>query len=123
MEGRTDMRVAVGTLLFMLFGPIIWSLHFATIYTVQAVTCAVAPMSTGWVRWLLGAATVLAAGAMLAAVRWPAAFAGWWGVDCWPVAQSRFFVGVMRLLALLSLFALLALGAKIAWLPPCATLR
>lgn len=122
-ESRNSMRAAVGTLLFLLLGPITWALHFGMTYALQSVTCAMAPESYPAMQWVAGAATLLAAGTAAVAAYWPLPFAKLTGADRWAVRRSDFLARAMRLLALLALIAIVTLTVPLFLLVPCGTLR
>lgn len=118
----------VGTIVFLLFGPIVWSGHLAFCYGMQSVACALAGPSAIerdplvidiliWVATLAGA--VLLVGALLA----PRALATLLRADAWAAPQRTFQRRTMRGLAALSLLAIMATAAGTLLIASCAPLR
>jgi len=114
MRGST-----LGTILYLLNGPILWAVHFTAIYGAQSTMCGrdlPAPVQTV----VLG--TTIAALIPLAAI------------TAWPAWASRLLrkrnaeiphalVAIARWLSLLSAIAILWAGATALWIPPCPPLR
>lgn len=107
--------------LYLLFGPIVWSLHFFVLYGPQSLLCARGEIEV--VGPVLTLATVVCALALLGAVVAPARLARLLRLAPRPAARQAFLDAVMRVLAALSLFAVLAAGAAIWILPSCPSLR
>ena len=115
----------VGTILFILFGPIVWAIHLGVSYAAHAALCAAGdrlPLGPDALPWILGPATILAllliGAAMLSPnlVRAPTR-AGREGEDV------RFATAVMRTLGLLSLLGVGYFGLAMLFVPLCLPLR
>lgn len=118
----------IRTLLYLLFGPIVWALHLTLVYGVQSVACAVAgpglrPLAGGLdpVQLTILAATAAALLALAGGWRGLANPGGAMseGVD----ERSHFIVDTMRLLLVLSALGIIAAGSATLVLPTCADLR
>lgn len=115
----------VGTILFMLFGPIVWAVHLGVSYALHAALCAAddrLPLSPSDLPWLLGGATAIAALALAAALAIP----GTVRTTLRAVnegEQAAFATTVMRILSLLSLFGVAYFGLAMLVVPVCLPLR
>lgn len=116
----------VGTLVFMLFGPIVWALHLLVAYGTHASLCATAasePVANAALHLVLGGATIAAAiGLTIAAVRPPLVR---WMLRAVPAtsAEAGFATNVMQILVLLSLLGVTFAGLAMMLLPLCSQLR
>lgn len=128
MPDRSSNRRMIGTLVFMLIGPILWALQLMLTYGAQSSLCAFAAGSTtggsnpaaSWtVIALTGACMILAATAMLIPSR---SYRLVTGAEP-PPEQRNFLVWTMRALTALSLLAMLYAGLGAAFLPACAQVR
>ncbi len=113
----------IGIALLSLAGPFIWVVHFAVVYGVQHIVCVTLKNNAGfWVAVSIIAITVLALLALLVLI-----------VKSDDILQrldksqarqettKEFFSGIIRLLALLSVFAVLWSGSALFFLPACAS--
>lgn len=114
-------RSTVPTLIYLLFGPSVWGLHLLAIYGPQSLLCARG--LDGAVAPLVGAATLICVLLLLAALLAPGRLGQLLRATGWPEAQRSFNEGVVRVLAVLSLFGVLAGGATVLFLPACPGLR
>lgn len=118
----------IGTLVFVMVGPILWAAHLMLIYGSQSSLCAF-EVGLG-----LGGNSPLAAGAVLGgtvlcmvlsgeALAKPEATFGLITGIAEPGNQWHFLRAVMRMLTGLSLLAMLYAGLGAVLLPACAQLR
>jgi hypothetical protein len=128
MRDTASTRQMIGTLVFIMLGPILWAVQLTLIYGAQSSLCAfgVGVGSDG--GNMLAAGIVIAASAMCmvlagVALARPDASYGLITSAGVPSEQRGFLVGVMRLLAGLSLLAMLYAGLGAVLLPACAQLR
>jgi hypothetical protein len=118
-------RSAVGTLVFLALGPIVWALHFTLVYASQSTMCTllVVPASAGNatpIGWTVGAIVATSVAMLLLAMVRP--------LVVWRLLARRlpdaggtaFGVSVMRWLSMLSLLAMLYTLMALFTLPSCA---
>jgi hypothetical protein len=123
MDDRLSNRQMIGTLVFLLIGPIIWAADLTIIYGAQSSLCAFRALDQGSVGVLVVATTaVLILLDALVLLR-PHRFFRLLTSAPPPAAQWDFLRGTMRLLAALSGLAMLYFGAAALLLPACAQLR
>lgn len=125
--GQPDRhRPAIGTILYMLFGPLVWAAHLMLIYGPQSIACGFyssprPPLLPGLdlVQTAIAAASVIS----LAIVAVP--FVA--GLQRRPPTREddldAFLGSTMRLLAVLSALGIAAAGATALVLPTCLALR
>ena len=127
-----DRKVAhgstVGTMAYILAGPLVWALHFTVLYAVQSSACVLAATgrlasTSPWVGTTIVVATLIACAILLAAMAAPVRFRRLTRSDAWALETLRFQTGVMRVLAALSLFAVVAAALTLLMLPTCLPLR
>ena len=124
-----DRGSPAAALLWLLTGPLVWSAHLLLVYGPQAALCAfrltgIAGIDPLLVRGLVLAVTVLAALALVLALRWPARAARTLRAGSFLEGDNgAFLIAVMRLLAVLSLAGVLWAGAVALPLPACPQLR
>lgn len=118
---------AVGTMLFVLYGPLIWALHFLVVYGGHASLCAVGVeagiMGQPVQLVLVWTATLLALAAIAAGLFWPRQVQGVLHAVSLVEIDNRLLVRIMRLLALLSFLAVVFAGLASLIVPFCAQLR
>lgn len=125
--GYRSNRQDMGTLIFILLGPIVWAIHLTLIYGSQSSLCAFnageSAAGRNVVVGIILAATVLC----IAATGYSAARPGFVHAlvarATLPAEQAGFIVAVMRLLAGLSILAMLYAGLGAVMLPACEQLR
>jgi hypothetical protein len=114
------------TILPVLFGPIVWAVHFLIVYGGHASLCAAGDrlplFDAGSLPWLLGGATILALFLLVAPLFRPGVFLDL-REEGGATQDPRFLGWLMRLLAVLSLVAVLCMGIAILILPICQQLR
>ncbi|SOD41863.1 hypothetical protein [Nitrosovibrio sp. Nv4] len=124
---RSNLQ-GMGTLVFMLVGPIVWTVHLTLIYGSQSLLCA---LNLGEDRSAGNAAIIaiilVATAVCIAAVGFSAARPGFVHAliaraDL-PADQAGFIVTIMRVLAWLSILAMLYAGLGAVILPACGQLR
>ena len=118
-------RSTIGTMIYLLLGPIAWGVHMTLAYAVQSTACALAgdaPPETA-IRVFIVAITLIAVGVVAWGAAQPDRLATRLGTGAWPEDTARFQRQVMTLLALLSIFGLIAAGVGAVMLPVCAQLR
>lgn len=115
------------TLVSVMFGPIVWTVHFLLVYGVQSIACAVSrpvlqPSALGLdpVQWTVVAATLAALALVLAPVLWRRPVAAAEGKG----DELAVFIGRSTVLLIaISVFAIAATGSAALVLPTCAALR
>lgn len=128
MRDTSSNRQMIGTLIFILIGPILWAVQLTLIYGAQSSLCAFgvgvgANGSNALAAGTVIATTVVCMGlAALALIRPDGSYELITGTHP-PGEQRRFLVGVLRALGGLSLLAMLYAGLGAALLPACAQLR
>lgn len=123
MDDRQSSRQMVGTLTFILAGPILWAVDLTAIYGAQSSLCAFDALSQPIVGWLVIAiSALLALAAGIAAVR-PRPLFGLLAGAPPPAEQWQFLQGAMRLLVGLSVLAIAYFTLAATLLPACAQLR
>lgn len=124
LPSRNSLRVGrstAATVVFILFGPIVWALHLLVIYGSQSVLCARG--GTASISTIIGVATLVSIAALCTAAMAPGALAGALRVGPGPGSQQAFINGVAVTLAILSLFGVVWAAATIFILPSCLSLR
>lgn len=128
MRDTSSNRQMIGTLIFIMTGPILWAAQLTLIYGSQSSLCAFGvgvgsggnnPLAAGAV---IGATVLCMILAGVALARPEASFGLITGVTT-PGDQWRFLRAVMRILTGLSLLAMLYAGLGAVLLPACAQLR
>lgn len=113
----------IGIALLSLAGPLIWVVHFAVVYGVQHIACVtLGKRAEFWVAASIIAITVAALPALLVLIVKPDDVLR--RLDKSQTRQEttkEFFSGIIRLLALLSVFAVLWSGIALFFLPACAS--
>jgi hypothetical protein len=103
--------------LFMLAGPLIWAVHYLTVYSVHGIACARPAWHATWAgvpasQWLIVAASAVALLAMaLIHVRFRRRMP--------PLADARFLPWLAGALSLLSAVAVVWETIPVLWLPAC----
>ncbi len=118
----------LGTILYVLIGPIVWALHFTVLYAVHGFSCGLAsdgriapmPVAILMAVWI---ATIAAIGLLGAALLAPERMALQLKTDVWSVPQRRFHRQTMSVLCLLSVVAILFAGASTLFVDVCALVR
>ncbi len=117
----------VGTLVFLLFGPLVWALDLLVVYGGHASWCAAGDRLPGdpqVVVPVLHWGATAAAGLILAvAIIWPAIPRALLRAMPSTSPEAGFADRVMQLLALLSLFGIFFVSLAQFLLPLCAQLR
>lgn len=115
----------VGTLVFILIGPLVWALHLLVAYGSHASLCAVAGAGrlADPLPWILGGVTLAAALILALALASPSTFRRPLRAARRDDREAAFATGVMRVLALLSLLGVLFAGIAMVILPLCQQLR
>lgn len=117
----------VGTLLFMLFGPLIWAADLLVVYGGHASYCAAGDRLPGDAEavlpMLLWAATAAAGLIIAAGIVWPSLVRTVLRAMPATSPEAGFMERVMRWLALLSLFGVAFMGLALTLVPICAQLR
>ncbi|CPR16112.1 conserved membrane protein of unknown function [Candidatus Filomicrobium marinum] len=119
-------RPTVGMILFLLFGPIVWAIHFSIVYSSQSTLCAAAdhldfhPNSA--IAAIIFMVSICAVATLVWAISLPSRLAAALGVDL-AARRASFYSSVMTLLAWLSVFGIAALALSAFLVDPCAPLR
>lgn len=115
-------KQAVGTVLISLIGPLtIWALHFSAVYGAHHILCAMLTDSRigNLMLAAVSVATVAALLALLLLIVKPNVVLRMDEEMAISKNSLSFLTGVMRLLALLSLFGVLWAGSAAFFLPAC----
>jgi hypothetical protein len=127
LRRQQQLSPAVRTGLTVLLGPIVWAVHLTLVYGLQSVACsfAVPPASTiaglDRVQVAIILITLLSLSIVGACAMWGrGADSDRSGTDETP---GLFLVRVRRVLALLSVLGIIAVGSAAMVLPTCAGLR
>lgn len=121
-EARTPPGSTFGTVIYVLSGPLLWSLHLALVYVGHEIWCAphVAPASAITGVPVFVVITTAACGGLIAWILLrPVYFARVLRSDQYPDAVATFLRGLMRGLAGLALAGILWAASAIALLTPC----
>lgn len=126
--GYRSNRQGIGTLAFILIGPLVWAVHLTLIYGGQSLLCAFNPGEDASGRNVAIVAIILAATiAGIAAVGFsaarPAIVHALIARGALPAEQAGFVVTIMRVLAGLSILAMIYAGLGAVILPACGQLR
>lgn len=112
----------IGIALLALAGPFIWVLHFAVVYGVQHIACVThVKHADFWVEISIIVITVAALLVLVLLIATPDILER---LDSGRIRQettSVFLSGIMRLMALLSIFAVLWTGIALFFLPTCGS--
>ena len=120
---------SIGTLLYVMLGPIVWAAHLGVIYAFQSVACAVArdavmaDKATELSAFVIAGATLVAFAALCLCAVFRYRAAALFGAAAWPEIQQRAHASMMRSLVLLSAFAVAAQAGVALLVPTCGTLR
>lgn len=115
----------VGTLVFMLFGPLVWGAQMTLAYATHAALCAAGdrlPLGAGALPVVLGGVSVVALVVLGMALAWPAPLRRWLRAPG-DTEEGQFAQAVMRLLGLLALFGSVFLGITMLLVPLCMQVR
>lgn len=124
MSGQT--RSTFGTILFVLFGPLVWAGHLLAIYGSHASLCEFGvPERLGLpiMPMLLAAATIGAMALLGAGLAWPERLRVLLAAGAGPGAETSWLIMLMRLLTGLSLLGVAYAGISILLVPDCLQLR
>ncbi|MHA6298328.1 hypothetical protein [Devosia sp. CAU 1758] len=123
MDDRNSSRQMIGTLVFLIAGPILWAIDLMLIYGAQSSLCAFGALPLPGVSIIVGGTSVglalMAGGIWL----WPEPSFRTLAGTSPPTDQWPFLRGTMRLLAALSALAMLYFAAAALLLPACGGLR
>jgi hypothetical protein len=126
--GSSSNRQGIGTLIFILVGPIVWAAHLTLVYGSQSSLCAfdLGEDGSGGNRAVVGI-ILFATIAGIAAVGFSAVHPSFVHAlitrAAPPAEQAGFIVTIMRILAGLSMLAMLYAGLGAIILPACHPLR
>jgi hypothetical protein len=128
MRDTASTRQMIGTLVFIMLGPILWAVQLTLIYGAQSSLCAFgvgvgADGNNALAAGVVIAASVVCMALVGVALARPDIGYGLITGAGMPGEQRGFLVGVMRLLAGLSLLAMFYAGLGAVLLPACAQLR
>lgn len=111
----------MGTILAVLFGPLVWAAHLMVLYGAHASVCAAAGNaggSSGPIVSVLALATAIALALISLPLTFPKGFAGLFSAGA-SADEKRFMLSLMRWLAALSVVAVTANGIALLIVPPC----
>lgn len=129
MKAGNDPASVAAALIYLLCGPLIWAGHLFLVYAPQSVLCAfritgVASVDPLLIQLVVGVVTALSAAALVLALWLPHNTARLLRAAAFLEGENGpFMIGVMRLLAALSLAGVLWAGATILFLETCPQLR
>jgi len=123
-----NIRRTIGTVVFLLAGPIVWALHLLLTYGSQSALCAFSHQTgaEGFIVDPVNTIIVVTLGAVFASLPFFARPAGAYKLlagDHAPENQWTFFRSVSQLLTGLSILAVIYAGTAVLILPTCAQLR
>ena len=116
----------IGTVLFVLFGPIVWAGHLLVTYGGHASLCAFGVTSIGRLPTLpvlLWSATAAALALLAGGLLWPSGVRRLLRVESSLETENRWLEGLMRLLTGQSLLGVAYAGVAILLVPNCLPLR
>lgn len=118
----TPVSSALGTLIFLMWGLIVWGLQFTAVYVGHTWLCAMgaAPVLADL---LVAALTVLAIAVILPVAIAPAQMAGLAGYRAGDLDDARSLFLIARAIALLSLVAAVWTGATAIFIQACELAR
>ena len=123
MDDRNSPRQMIGTLVFLIAGPILWAVDLTVIYGAQSSLCAFGALPSSLIGIMVGSASVVLALVAAGISIWPRpAFTVLTGTAP-PGEQWSFLRGATRILAALSALAMLYFAAAAMLLPACGGLR
>jgi hypothetical protein len=125
--GPSSNRQGIGTLIFILVGPIVWAVHLTLIYGSQSSLCAFnlnedRGESSAVVAIILLVTALSIAVVGFSAVR-PNFIHALIARGMSPTEQAKFIVTIMRVLSGLSILAMFYAGLSAVFLPACEPLR
>tara|TARA_R110002124_G_scaffold16882_1_gene71372 strand:- start:10829 stop:11212 length:384 start_codon:yes stop_codon:yes gene_type:complete len=123
-----NARYAIGTLIFLLLGPIAWGLHFGVLYGMQSSLCALeigssADGHNGLLTTLILATTLALMAVPVLAVWNGRATHGWLAGAPMASDSAAFVIGAARALTALSALAMAYSALAAVLLPACAQMR
>lgn len=124
MDDRHSSRQMIGTLAFLLTGPILWAADLTAIYGAQSSLCAfgaIGPNSIGWL--VIATSALLLLADIIALARPRMVFHLLTGTSPPDESQWTFLAGVMRVLAGLSALTITYFALAAVLLRACAQLR
>ncbi|WAK02639.1 hypothetical protein [Methylobacter sp. YRD-M1] len=114
---------SVGVLLITLAGPLIWGVHFGIVYAAHHLICLLTGNSAAfWAQLAVIAATIAALLALLLSIFKPEIMQHMVRYESAQNISRSFLTGVMRLMALLSVFGVLWAGSAALFLPACTSI-
>jgi hypothetical protein len=125
--GPTSNRQGIGTLIFILVGPIVWAVHLILVYGSQSSLCAFNLSEDRGENSAVVAIILLVTAMSIAVVGFSAVRANFIhalitrGIP--PTEQVEFIVTIMRVLSGLSILAMFYAGLSAVFLPACHPLR
>lgn len=123
MDDSKSSRQMIGTLVFLIAGPILWAINLTVIYGAQSSLCAFGAATPSAIALLIGGATLALGVASVMSLIWPQPLFRVLTGAVPPAEQWPFLRGVMRLLTALSILAAVYFGLAILLMPTCAPLR
>ncbi|GHA38694.1 hypothetical protein GCM10007989_38050 [Devosia pacifica] len=123
MDDRNSSQQMIGTLVFILTGPILWAADLTAIYGGQSSLCAFEALPQGVVGWLVIATSVVLILADIVAIVSPLPLFNLLVGRPPPPDQRDFILGAMRGLGTLSALAMLYFTLAAVLLPACEQLR
>lgn len=123
MDDTKSSRQMIGTLVFILVGPILWAVHLTVTYGAQSSLCAFDAASETFITaMIIGSAAVFIGLTALAMLKERSCFALLAGTSP-PDEQWPFLKTLMKLLGALSVLGMIYFSIASLILPACAQLR
>ena len=118
---RRPVASAVGTLLFIAFGTVVWFAQFSVAYAVNTLACVVW-QAPGWSDATIAAATLVALGVIAVYVLCTERTVVLFGLPL-ETAQREGLVKAGRIVALLATIAIVWTGLGVSFIAACAQSR
>lgn len=123
MDDRNSPRRMIGTLIFLIVGPILWAVDLTAIYGAQSSLCAFGGLPNPAIAFVVGAISVALTILAIYCLLSPARVFRFLTGSPPPTDQWSFLRDAMRALAALSALAMLYFAAAALFLPGCSPMR
>lgn len=123
MDDKTSARQMIGSILFLIAGPILWAINLTVIYGAQSSLCAFRALPENVIAAIVVVTTLALMATAGAFIVWPQIVFRLLVGAAPPTDQWPFLNGTMRILAALSALAMLYFATASLTMPACAALR